>query len=162
MKKLFFYFIAFCCIILIMPSCQDSFGSQSFVFVIETDNEDDTYEIEYVKLYVNGKERETVQIDTLGKVFYTFTDIAHNRVGQRLEFLPVIIKRIKGNGKIRFSIIEFNRFKSLTFNDLPKALKTNDNILSDEDLDWVHENAAYSVILQPAEKEKEVLIKSII
>ena len=162
MKKLFFYFIAFCCIILIMSSCQDSFSAQSFVFVIETDNEDDTYEIEYVKLYVNGKERETVQIDTLGKVFYTFTDIAHNRVGQRLEFLPVIIKRIKGNGKIRFSIVEYNRPMTLPYADLPENIKKRNNILSDEDLDWVHENAAYSVILQPTEKEKEILINSII
>jgi hypothetical protein len=56
--------------------------------------------------------------------------------------------------------VEFNRFKSLTFKDLPEQLKTNGNTLSDEDLDWVHENAAYGVTLQPAEEEKEVLINT--
>lgn len=161
MKKLFFYFIAFCCITLIIPSCQDSFGSQFFVFVVETDNENDTYEIEYVKLYVNGKERERAQINTSGEVFYTFVGIDHSRVGQRLDFLPVTIKRINGTGAVQFSIIEFNRPTMLPYVNLPENIKKR-NILSDKDLDWVHKNATYSVILQPTEKEKEVLIKSII
>jgi hypothetical protein len=113
-----------------------------------------------VKRYVNGKERENRQIDTLGRVFYTHIDIVHTSNGQELEYLPVTIKRIDGDGKIRFSIVEFNRFKSLTFKDLPEQLKTNGNTLSDEDLDWVHENAAYGVTLQPAEEEKEVLINT--
>ena len=160
MKNLFFYSIVLFSVLCTMISCQDTSGGESFVFVVETENESDAYKIEYVKRYVNGKERNTAQIDTLGKVFYTHIDISHTSTGQRIEYLPVTIKRVNGDGKIRFSIVEFNRFKSLTFKDLPEALKTNDNILSDEDLDWVHENAAYSVILQPAEEEKEVLINT--
>lgn len=160
MKKLFFYTIVLFSVIFMMSSCQDSYGEENFVLVVEAENESDAYKIEYVKLYVTGKEKNTAQIDTLGKIFYTRINIGHTSTGQKLEYLPVTIKRVNGDGKIRFSIVEFNRFKSLTFNDLPKALKTNDNILSDEDLDWVHENAAYSVILQPAEKEKEILIKT--
>ena len=160
MKKLCLYVIAFFSILCTMISCQDKAGGQSFVFVVETENETDTYKIEYVKHYVNGKKRETAQIDSLGKVFYTHVDINHTSTGQKLEYLPVTIKRVNGDGKIRFSIVEFNRFKSLTFKDLPEPLKTNGNTLSDEDLDWVHENATYSVTLQPNEQEKEILIKS--
>ncbi len=162
MKKLFFYTIVLFSAVFMMSSCQDSSGGELFVFVVETENESDAYKIEYVKHYVNGKERNTAQIDTLGKVFYTHIDISHTSTGQKIEYLPVTIKRVNGDGKIRFSIVEFNRFKSLTFKDLPEALKTNDNILSDEDLDWVHENAAYSVILQPAEAEREVLINTLL
>ena len=160
MKKLFFYSIILFSILCTMISCQDKAGGQSFVFVIETENETDAYKIEYVKHYVNGKDRENAQIDTLGKIFYTHIDISHTSTGQKLEYLPVTIKRLNGDGKIRFSIVEFNRFKSLTFKDLPEPLKTNGNTLSDEDLDWVHENTAYSVTLQPNEQEKEILIKS--
>ena len=160
MKKIIFYSIMLFSAVFMMSSCQDSSGGELFVFVVETENESDAYKIEYVKHYVNGKERNTAQIDTLGKVFYTHIDISHTSTGQKIEYLPVTIKRVNGDGKIRFSIVEFNRFKSLTFKDLPEALKTNDNILSDEDLDWVHENAAYSVILQPAEAEREVLINT--
>lgn len=160
MKKLFFYSIALLCVIFMMSSCQDTSGSETLVLVVETENENDTYEIEYVKYYVNGKERENAQINTLGKIFYAHIEISHTSTGQKLEYLPITIKRVNGDGSIRLSIVEFNHLKSLTFKDLPDALKTNDNILSDEDLDWVHENAAYSVILQPEEQEKEVLIKS--
>ena len=160
MKKLFFYTIVLFSAVFMMSSCQDSSGGELFVIVVETENESDAYKIEYVKHYVNGKERNTAQIDTLGEVFYTHIDISHTSTGQKIEYLPITIKRVNGDGKIRFSIVEFNRFKSLTFKDLPEALKTNGNILSDEDLDWVHENAAYSVILQPAEQEREVLINT--
>lgn len=160
MKKLFFYSIMLFSVLCTMISCQDTTSAKSFVFVVEADNENDAYSIEYVKRYVNGKERENRQIDTLGRVFYTHIDIMHTSNGQELEYLPVTIKRIDGNGKIKFSIVEFNRFKSLPFKDLPEQLKTNGNTLSDEDLDWVHENAAYSVTLQPNEQENEILIKT--
>ena len=160
MKKLFFYSIALLCVIFTMSSCQDTSGNEPFILVVEAENENDAYKIEYVKRYVNGKERESAQIDTLGKVFYTHIQISHTSTGQKLENLPISIKRANGNGEIRFSIIEFHRFNSLTFNNLPKSLKTNDNILSNEDLDWVHENAAYKVTLQPNEQEKEILIKT--
>ncbi len=147
-------------ILITFSACQDKFGEQSFVIVVEAENENDAYKIEYVKRYVNGKERQTAQIDTLGKIFYDHININHTSIGQNLEYLPITIKRVNGNGRITFSIIEFNRFKSLTFDDLPENLKKNGNTLSWEDLNWVYENAAYRVFLQPTEDEKEILVNS--
>ena len=160
MKKLFFYTIVLFNAIFMMSSCQDSYDDQTFVLVVETENENDTYKIEYISHYVNAKERSTAQIDTLGKIFYTSIRIGHASTGQRIEYTPITIKRVDGNGKIKLSIIEFNNSKTLTFKDLPESLQTSNNTISNEDLDWVHENATYSVILQPAEQEKEILIKT--
>ena len=160
MKKLFFYTIVLFNAIFMMSSCQDSYDDQTFVLVIETENENDTYKIEYISSYINGKERTTTQIDTLGKIFYTTIRIGHTSTGQRIEYTPITIKRVDGNGEIKLSIIEFNNSKTLTFKDLPESLQTSNNTLSNEDLDWVHNNSAYSILLQPLEKEKEILIKT--
>ena len=61
---------------------------------------------------------------------------------------------------MKFYIIEYNRFKTLRYEDLPKSLKKSNNVLTEEDLQWIHENATYRVTLQPAENEKEVLLDS--
>lgn len=162
MKKFFYCITTIFAIAFIMSSCQDSFGTQNFVFVVETETENDSYKIEYVKRYVNGKEREKVQIDTVGKIFYTHVEIQHSTTGQNIEYLPIIIKRENGNGTIKFSVVEFNGLESPSFEELPESLKKLNNTLSEEDLDWVHKNATYSETLQPTETEKEILINSIL
>ena len=161
MKKLSFYVVSLICIIFAVSSCQNLIsGSQMFVFVVETENENDAYQIEYVRSYQNGKERFTTQIDTVGKIFYTHAEISHGSTGKKLDYLPVTIRKTNTNGIMKFYIIEYNRFKTLRYEDLPKSLKKSNNVLTEEDLQWIHENATYRVTLQPAENEKEVLLDS--
>ena len=159
MKKLFFYTIVLFNAIFMMSSCQDSYADQTFMLVVETEKDDNAY-IEYISSYVNGKDRTTTQTDSLGGISYTTIRIGHTSTGQRIEYTPITIKRVDGDGEIKLSIIEFNNSKTLTFKDLPESLQTSNNTLSNEDLDWVHNNSAYSILLQPLEKEKEILIKT--